>query len=1492
MRKILTLLLLSVFLAATAGGTSPGKISVAGRALSTEGKTPCPERPGHNLMFGVAESGFSSDALPVLAKQAQQSPADRIISASGTDLQGYLKASSSADFPTGWYDINTNGQINQLFSNTAMMGSCGFVRNGRICQFTNISSYGYYWFYYSEYDLLTGEELFEIELPDSDMRNYVINCTYNEDEDVVYMQSYSKDFRSMAWSTFKPQTRERTYLNNNLSWDDNRVVAIAVNPRDDKIYGVKESGDYVSIDRYTGEATKVCTLTVSPAEYSQSMVYAPLEHGFVWSAMLADNTSGFYRIEPETGVITLLGNMAAQNQFLMLYCPDADAADEAPGLSEFSTSFDGPALSGNVTVTMPAVTFGGEEIPAGSQIVAEVAVDGTVLTELRGTTGATVSGNVTLNQGEHNAIVRCRFDNADAFGPELKKTFYVGYDNPLPPGRVRIHNSKISWKAPTGSVHGGYVDYGNIRYTVKLNDIAITSSPIAATEVSFTEPQSLAIYYARVVAEVDGMSSEAGVSPGVKFGNDLEFPFSFTPTAEEFTLFSIVDGNNDGNSWKYFANRDCVYYNSGSSREADEWLLFPLTDFTDANHLYRLSFQAKSLLVSRPEDFEIWLLESDDPTADSKTLIADFSGYGYDQWTDETLKFYAPHSGKFHIAFHCKTHEGFQLMLQAFRGEQTMDTMKAPAECKGVKIESATDGTLQGVASFIAPTKALDGTALDASADITVYARTAGGEGSAKARPGQKGEVRFPCVQGNNRVTLVTGNDAGEGIEKYYEIFAGQEKPGKVQNLQCTVSDDNLSMTITWDPPTEGESGGYINPDDVCYYIYDVQGDELSFLEDIGKQRTYTLTVEPGMQSLQQLAVAPYNVAGASSVDTFRGTSAILGTPLAIPVTETFAWGIPSYLPNVVKRPNSNYSAQWGHGDPTAIVYEAITPDYGCMYAQPTVTGLSLGRVEVPHISTLGYSNVCFRMNAYRFPQGGVIRILGMTNDGQPYQEIGEFNSAKGAKGYVESIFKLPASLQNRPWISIAIEAEFDNESTSTYIIIDDYSLIDLPDNDIALASISGTDRLSAGATGSYKALVLNRGKETMTSSVLWEVLDAEGNVIASDTHIVSPLDPEESEESEFSFNAAGIAMGGCLTVRATAISDPDDTEANNVVSMNVALISAGSGTVSDLRAEVAEGTVNLSWTAPQMRPSANSDFEDLECGDASESLDGWKNLDRDGKEICSIQGVDLPEAGQPKAWQVIDESLSSFFNAHKGSKMLLAMTPSDESAANDWLVSPEIAGNSELVFAANILSANFAEEFQVLVSTTDDAPASFRPLSSFVKNTVGWETYSVALPADARYVAIRYCSIDQFGMMLDDIDFVPADGTARVLDGYNVYRDGSAIGSSDAEQYADRDATGKVTYYVIPLVNENGTAVETLKSNSVEVNVSGLADIENGVRIFSGNGRIFVAGLENTALQVVDAAGRIVKSTVCPSPMYEIPVSAGIYMVSFGNRAVKVIVK
>ena len=64
-------------------------------------------------------------------------------------------------------------------------------------------------------------------------------------------------------------------------------------------------------------------------------------------------------------------------------------------------------------------------------------------------------------------------------------------------------------------------------------------------------------------------------------------------------------------------------------------------------------------------------------------------------------------------------------------------------------------------------------------------------------------------------------------------------------------------------------------------------------------------------------------------------------------------------------------------------------------------------------------------------------------------------------------------------------------------------------------------------------------------------------------------------------------------------------------------------------------------------------------------------------------QNVTYPGCDSPRAFQVMNASAENGIDldlkAHSGDQYLLAVCPDDGSAADDWLISPEVAGGSKI---------------------------------------------------------------------------------------------------------------------------------------------------------------------------------------------------------------------
>lgn len=100
--------------------------------------------------------------------------------------------------------------------------------------------------------------------------------------------------------------------------------------------------------------------------------------------------------------------------------------------------------------------------------------------------------------------------------------------------------------------------------------------------------------------------------------------------------------------------------------------------------------------------------------------------------------------------------------------------------------------------------------------------------------------------------------------------------------------------------------------------------------------------------------------------------------------------------------------------------------------------------------------------------------------------------------------------------------------------------------------------------------------------------------------------------------------------------------------------------------------------------------------------------------------------------------------------------------------------------------------------------------------NSAVWTNYRFILPDGARYFAIRCISDNQFALMLDDIEYTPAQPSVNLL-GYKVYRDDLTLQESVGEtEYADKGVKTreKHTYQVSALYADG----ESIRSNAVVI--------------------------------------------------------------------------
>ena len=281
---------------------------------------------------------------------------------------------------------------------------------------------------------------------------------------------------------------------------------------------------------------------------------------------------------------------------------------------------------------------------------------------------------------------------------------------------------------------------------------------------------------------------------------------------------------------------------------------------------------------------------------------------------------------------------------------------------------------------------------------------------------------------------------------------------------------------------------------------------------------------------------------------------------------------------------------------------------------------------------------------------------------------------------------------------------------------------------------------------------------------------------------------------------------------------------------------------------------VTLTWSEPLLVPETTVDDMESYEGFILEQIGEYVLIDGDGLGTYGLSGATFPNAYSPMAfmvWSPAEANIEALnFLPYSGSKCLIsfASEPDGSGAGNDdWLISPEIVGGTELSFYAAIADPDYPESFEVLYSTTTQDRDAFTVLSAETKTTQSWEQFTYTLPADAKYFAIHYNAIDAFALMIDDLSYVKASSIVDItFIGYNVYLNGSKLTETPIAEttynYTSETPASELSFNVTVVYDEG----ESLMSNT-KTFTSGVTDVKSlGVKVYGVDGAIKVENVKD----------------------------------------------
>lgn len=1027
---------------------------------------------------------------------------------------------------------------------------------------------------------------------------------------------------------------------------------------------------------------------------------------------------------------------------------------------------------------------------------------------------------------------------------------------------------------------------------------------------------SVSTFTAEVVAVCNGLESLPGKSAELIYGDAFVPPVTFVPDEKQADLFTIVDANNDDCTWSYYygINGRGFRYRNHDVNNADDWLFLPAIKVADAAKMLKFSLEGWSQGEIYTDTFEVMAGLAPTPEAMTTSVLPQceviglehipFSGY-----------FDVPAAGDYYIGIHCNsTPDGFVLYLSNFSVELSDINLNGPGAVTGLSVTPGADGALEAKIEFDLPTTNNAGVALQDNVTATVVSEA--DTKSVTGAPGEHFSMTIATVQGENTLTISTTSGGRDGMITEAKVYTGVVVPGAPNNLKVEMGADNCHYKLTWEPPTEGENGGFVRPTGITYYLCEPMQTAMGTVWDIAgvigtDVYEYERSVDAGIsQTRVDHGILAANEAGTSSMIAI--VSFGVGTPHELPVIEDFHDKLLHYSPVILFNPEQTQDGanrvSWALDDPQQYPGIAACPGNTALIGHSDYE--NHGRIDMPKFSTKGRENVVFAPTLL----AGKCRNVRITAETSGVAETEIFDMSQQTLpdgSYNKLQIKLPAQFQNKEWVLIHIYPYFGTDKN--LFVMPGYEVRDLVAHDLGV-SMSGPAIAYMGEEVTFTATVSNQGLESIMpyDGGVFTLEDANGNVLLEEhsDQIDGGLEPSQFIQETFTITPQ-IEHGGDVFVTFT-LDQTDDYADNDTGRLPVSVLKGNAVVVDNLKGQANADGVNLEWTTPGMGSGNESFEEQVPFVLSGNRIGAMTHVSLDKGVVYNINNQEFKEL----ASQVIGKPGFHVYNgpmmdtaygmpglwpASDGDQFLMCFCPGEPQGnparANDWLISPKVAAGSTFSFDAKCVTTSYgAETLELYYSDKDsDNPDDFTLLKTVEVTADDWESFEATLPMDAVRFAIKYASRDIFGICLDNICYQPLSENLKVKT-YDVYRqtdkekDYKKVGSTPQPGYKDADANVSVRnrYYVIPNLSD-GT--QGLRSNIANVEPAGI-ELADGTRaIYGGNGEIVIRGYDSETIVLMTADGRTLGSRKCAN-ISRIHVEPGVYVVKTPDMTVTVIVR
>lgn len=1197
------------------------------------------------------------------------------------------------------------------------------------------------------------------------------------------------------------------------------IIALGVTSKGE-LYGICEDGVLYKFDSDTAAATKIGDTGIKVAGNNgiKQMTGEIDQHTdiFYWASNDIYGNYILYSVDIATGAVSRVADTPDRSRLLNMQIMPPAVGDEMPGyLSDCNITFTAPALTGEVSFTAPLETYAGVAIT--EPLTYEICVNGTVKTSGQINPGAKATATVEAMQGE--CIIEVYVKNQAGKSPVESRKIWVGYDMP---SLLRVNyapngmESTITWTpSPTG-VHQGYI--GALTYNVVRNpDNYAVATGISSTSVVDVIPADApSAEYSYTITPINNGVEGTPMTTEGNFIGSCSVPYTQTfDTKDSFSLFKVVDANQDGATWAWSsqykaANCDIDYNDDAELYDVtyDDWLLTPNIHF-EAGKTYKIKFRARS--SGYTDKIRVALGSGTDIS--KYTTIQAATSVKYAAWTDFEVTYRALETQDLRVGMHRTSDITSAPMriddIQIVEGPADI----APAAVTNLLATAFDNGVLKANVSFVAPTVTIGGETLSDITKAEIYADNVLVSTLEDLTPGETyTQVVDVDTHAEHTFTVIAYNEAGKGPEASTKAYVGQDIPASVERVW--IVDNGDSFTIKWTPVTKGAKGRYIDPSQITYSIY--QTDELYYelITDNISENEFTINYNTttGEPAAILLSVRACNAAGKSGHR--LSPNFIMGEPSSLPYEEHFDGSSSYQYLGLDNNFNVGTSSTSSDGDSKVLVWVAMADTKSTKTLE--TMKISGDDVALYHLSF-----------DYALGEGDKITVEALMPDGETIA-LGSLTK-KDEDGWNNADLSL-APLAGCNYFRLKFTLEYDSELT--FLMMDNLRIMQNFNRNLA-ATINSASSLKYGMRTDVDVKVYNFGKETSEPYTVSLYVDDELIGTASGVAIA----PSKSASHNFNI-AVGPWMKSTSTLKAVVDYNDDNLSDNTVVKyidIIAPKVSAPENLVADSTSDV-----YLTWQTPSSFYTEER-VEDFESYDpwTIAAFGDWKVVDGDKAPVATLPSATFPNEGKPQAFTIfapqtigIDYELNPEARPYSGDKFLacFAADVMKTERNDDWLISPILPGTAQTIsFRAKGMDDFYGDEHvQLLYSSTTNNEEDFVKVTEFtIDNYDDWKEYSAEIPEGARYFALRVVTSDGFLCCIDDVTFTM--GSCTDIKAYRIYRDRKMIAEvpATALSYVDREKLTKSAIYTVTAVYTSGE--ESAFSNEVMAASNSVMGINTG---------------------------------------------------------------